>query len=248
MKPFAIGSDKAGRFGPKALRAFASAGLPVGLQVNAATADTPAEILLYDEIGFWGISGKDFVAALAEAGAGPITVRINSPGGEVFDGMAIYNALRAHKGGVTIQVDGIAASAASYIAMAGGSVVMGEQSMMMIYNAWTIAWGNQFALDQARELLAKIDGQQVAMFAEKTGKPADQIAAWLKEETYFTAQEALAEGFADSIAAAPKKEKASAPTSPTAVADPPPTAQADPPPAADPGEKIRLRARLALAR
>lgn len=89
------------RFSARAVQAFQAAGLPAGLSVRAAKADAPAEILLYDEIGYFGISAKDFVAALASAGAGPVRVRINSPGGDVFDGLAIHNALRAHPGGAT---------------------------------------------------------------------------------------------------------------------------------------------------
>ena len=104
--------------------------------LRAAANDAPAEIMLYDEIGPWGVSAKAFTSILVSAGAGPVNVRINSPGGDVFDGLAIHNALKAHRGGVTTQVDGLAASAASYIAMAGDKVGMAESSMMMIHDAW----------------------------------------------------------------------------------------------------------------
>src|ERR1700680_4555886 len=116
------------RFSARVLSSYVAAALPETLAVRAAATDAPAEILLYDEIGFWGITAKDFVLALAQVGDGALTVRINSPGGDVFDGLAIYNALRARKTPVNIVIDGLAASAASFIAMAGTTVSMNEAS------------------------------------------------------------------------------------------------------------------------
>lgn len=227
-----FGPNKADRFNARTVDVFAAAGLPVGLDVRAATATAPAEILLYDEIGPWGITGKDFVDALAKAGAGPITVRINSPGGSVFDGLAMYNAIRNHKGGTTVVVDALAASAASYVAMAGQSVVMAERSMLMIHNGWGLFAGNQFDLTDSRALLRKIDSEMAAIYAGKTGKPADAIAAMMKAETWMTAAEAVESGFADSV---------------QTKADPAASALADSLVAATSSELLSLRARLALA-
>lgn len=204
--------NKAPRFGTRVLEAFQSHNLTAGLDVRAATASDPAEILLYDEIGPFGITGKDFRDALASAGAGPIVVRINSPGGSVFDGMAIHNAIAAHKGGSTVVVDGIAASIAAFIAVAAGRVEMGARSMMMIHNASGLVFGNRAALERAISALAKIDGEQAVAFAKKTGKPVADIAAMLDAETYMTAQEAVDAGFADAI-----NEPASGAHDPTAL-------------------------------
>ncbi|AVP67324.1 hypothetical protein C7H75_04785 [Prescottella equi] len=109
---------------------------------NADTTDTPAEVLIYDEIGssWWGgVSAKSFAKDLSAVEATDITVRLNSPGGDVFEGIAILNALRNHKARITVYVDGIAASAASFIAMAGDEIVMCRNAEMMIHDAWGTA-------------------------------------------------------------------------------------------------------------
>lgn len=183
------------------MQVLAATGLPVKLELRAATSDAPAEILLYDEIGQWGVTAKAFAATLANAGAGPITVRINSPGGEVFDGLAIYNALKAHPGGVTTQVDGLAASAASYIAMAGSTVSMAESSMMMIHDAWGVVVGNRNDMRQTAATLDKVDGQMAGIYSAKTGKPVAEIAGMMDAETWLTAAEAKDAGFCDALCA-----------------------------------------------
>jgi ATP-dependent Clp endopeptidase proteolytic subunit ClpP len=193
------------RFSARTVQAFQAASLPVGLSIRAAAADTPAEILLYDEIGFYGITARDFVSALASAGAGPVRVRINSPGGDVFDGLAIYNALRAHPGGATAVVDGLAASAASFIALAGSRMEMAESSMLMIHDAWGVAIGNKNDMRTTADLLDKVDGQLAEIYAAKTGKPVAEIAAAMDAETWYTAQEAVTARYCDGITAAPDK-------------------------------------------
>src|ERR1700744_3213728 len=119
------------RFSARVQQAFAAARLPRSLTVRAPTSTPPAEILLYDEVGPGGITAKAFSAALVSAGAGPVKVRINSPGGDVFDAMTIFSVLKASTGGVTTQVDGVAASAASFIALAGSRMEMAQNSMFM---------------------------------------------------------------------------------------------------------------------
>lgn len=196
---------KAARFSARVLQHYEAAHLPAGITVRAATETAPAEILCYDEIGSYGVSAKAFTTAMASAGAGPIRVRINSPGGNVMDGMAIFNALRVHPGGVTTVIDGLAASAASFIALAGTTCDMGEMSMFMIHNSSTIAWGNKADLAAVAETLAKIDTQMVDVYAQKTGLSPEDVAALMDAETWYTPTEALAAGFANSIVTPPAK-------------------------------------------
>lgn len=195
------------RFSARVTEQFRAAALPRVLALSAATADTPAEILVYDEIGFWGITATDFAAALKAAGNGPVNVRVNSPGGDVFDGLAIYNMILAH-GDVTTYVDGLAASAASYIALGGKTVNMAEASQMMIHNAWGLTVGNQADHIQQAGVLAKIDSQLVNIYAGKTGKPNEDIAAMMAAAggagTWMTAAEAKADGFCDNVITPPK--------------------------------------------
>ena len=195
------------RFSARVTQVLATTGLPATLAVRAATADAPAEILLYDEIGWYGVTAKDFMTAMASAGAGPLKVRINSPGGDVFDGLAIYNALKAHPGGVTTVVDGLAASAASFIALAGSRMEMAPNTMLMIHRAWGMAIGNTNDMASTAALLAKIDGQIVGMYAAKTGGDQAEILAAVDAETWMTADEAIAAGYCDGLVAAPQDSK-----------------------------------------
>lgn len=199
--------DRTARFSDRALRNYsASAHLGETLAVLAAAGDVPAEILLYDEIGFWGVTAKDFVQALAAAGDGPLTLRINSPGGDVFDGLAIYNALRARNAPVTVVVDGLAASAASFIAMAGKTVSMAEQSMLMIHNAWGVCMGDRNDMLDMASVMEKIDGQLSDIYAFKSGKKASDIRGMMDEETWFTSTEAKDAGLCDAIVTPAQKD------------------------------------------
>jgi len=202
-------SDRASRFDNKVLHNYVSAHLPETLSVKAAAADAPAEILLYAEIGFWGVTAKDFVLALTLAGDGPITLRINSPGGDPFDGLAIYNALRARTSPVNVVVDGLAASAASFIAMVGTTVSMAEQSMLMINNACGVVIGDRNEMREMAAVMKKIDGQLAEIYAGKSGKPAADIGAMMDSETWFTSSEARDAGLCDAIVQ-PKKTAANA--------------------------------------
>lgn len=205
------------RFSARVRSAWTAAGIPAGFSVRAATTDAPAEIMLYDEIGFWGVTAKDFAGAMQSAGAGPLTVRINSPGGECFDGMAIYNMLASRPGGVTCVVDGVAASAASYIALAGDRTVMAEASVMMIHNSWTVAIGDRNELTATAAALGKLDGIMNGIYSGKTGMSADGITALLDAETWYTAAEAKAAGLVDEVAA-PSRTAAKGATAVKAVA------------------------------
>ena len=116
---------------------FKTLKLPHSLSINAQ-ADGGFDLLLYDVIGCGGIEADDVVQALALAGGAPVRVRINSPGGDAFEGFAIYNILNSYEGEVTTVVDGVAASAAAYLAMAGSTVEMQPASFLMIHNGWTV--------------------------------------------------------------------------------------------------------------
>lgn len=188
------------RFSNRALLAYAQTGLAQTLDVRPrAAADQPASIYLYDEIGLWGVTAKDFTQTLATAGAGPINLHINSPGGDVFDGLAIYSALQAHNGPVSVVVDGLAASAASFIALAGDTISMAPNAFLMIHNAWGVVVGNQNDMTETAAVLAKIDAQLASLYAGKTGQTVPAIADMMNAETWFTAQEAKDAGFIDSI-------------------------------------------------
>lgn len=159
------------------------------------------EVLIYDEIGAYGVTAKGF---LAELGALPndaaLDLRLNSPGGSVFDAVAIFNALKRHAGEVTVWIDGIAASAASYIAMAGDSVVMPQNAFLMIHDPSGLVMGTAEDMRSTAEALDKVKGSLIQGYAAKSGKPDDEIAALMAAETWLDAQEALALGLIDRIA------------------------------------------------
>lgn len=171
------------------------------------TASDEAEIFLYDAIvdseidaEYWGgVAPQSFIKALRALTANTIHLRINSPGGSVFAARTIETALREHKARIVVHIDGLAASAATFIAMAGDDIVMSPGAMFMIHKAWTIAWGNADDLTATAELLSKLDGTLADTYAARTQGDKEQIADWMAAETWFTAQEALAAGFIDRI-------------------------------------------------
>ena len=164
---------------------------------NAASAEAPAEISIHDEIGAWGVSAKDFLAQLRSiAAATPITLSIHSPGGEVFDGLAIYHALKA-RGNVTVRIEGLAASMASVIAMAGTRIEMPRNAFMMIHNPSGFAVGDSADMRQLADLLDKIKGSLLAAYRERTKKSDEDLTAMMDAETWLTGEEAVEHGFAD---------------------------------------------------
>jgi ATP-dependent Clp endopeptidase proteolytic subunit ClpP len=162
---------------------------------------TGTEVLIYDEIGAYGVTAKGF---LAEFGALPddaaIDLRLNSPGGSVFDAVAIYNALKRHAGEITVWVDGIAASAASYIAMAGDTIVMPENAFLMIHDPSGLVMGTAEDMRSTAEALDKVKSSLIQGYAAKSGKPDDEIANLMAAETWLDAKDALALGFIDHMA------------------------------------------------
>jgi len=187
------------RFSTRTLKSYAVPSASATLAIAAAEGDAPTEILLYDEIGYWGVTDKDFALALAQAGNGPVKLRINSPGGDVFHGYAIYNMLVAHPAPVSVMIDGLAASAASFIAMAGNTVTMAETSMLMIHNAWGIVVGDRNDMLETAAVMEKVDGQLSAIYSARCGKPQSDMSGMMDAETWFTANEAKTAGLCDEV-------------------------------------------------
>ena len=171
--------------------------------------DGSTRIELFDVIDdYYGVSASDFTSALNSISDPEISLHINSPGGDVFTARAMVAAIAAHPSNITAYVDGLAASAASYVAMACDKVVMQEGAMMMIHNAWSFAMGNAAEMRATADLLEKIDGTIVSDYMRKTGMPADEIKTMMAAETWLDAAEAVAMGFADTVAENTKGTKA----------------------------------------
>jgi ATP-dependent protease ClpP protease subunit len=151
---------------------------------------------LYDEIGGWGIRAIDFKQALDEAGPGDLSIHINSPGGSITEGTAMYNILKGREGKKTVHIDGIAASMASVVAMAGDEIVMPENAFMMIHNPWTVAIGDAEELRKNADLLDKMKVSIISAY-RRSGKKDEEIAALMDAETWMDGKEAVAMGFAN---------------------------------------------------
>lgn len=158
------------------------------------------EILLYDEIGAWGITARQFANELQLLGdVVQINLHVHSPGGDVFEGMAIYNLLKNHPAAVDGYVDGLAASMASVVLMACRTIYMPANAMMMIHKPWGIQGGDADDLRRYADLLDKVEDTLVSAYADKSGKSEDDIKALLKLETWMNGEEAVAAGFADQV-------------------------------------------------
>jgi len=172
---------------------------------KAADSNGDAEILIYEFIGYdwWtdsGMTAKQFADELKNLGnVQRLTVRINSPGGDVWDGMSIFNMLSQYQATTTVVIEGIAASVASVIAMAGDSVKAAELSQIMIHDSWTIAMGNEQQLRELADVLAKIDTQIAEVYAKRSGKSEDYFRELQNKDTYLTAAEAKDIGLVDEI-------------------------------------------------
>ena len=186
------------------------------LLANNARADkAPAiraeagKVYVYDVIDRdWGASAKALIEALAPLAGQPVALHINSPGGDVFEARAMVAAVRAHGAPVTTYIDGLAASAATYLALAGDTVHITDGGLFMVHNSWTLAWGNKHEMRTTADLLDKIDGTIASDYARKTKASAEQIAAWMDAETWFTAAEAKAAGFVDQVDGAAEPDAA----------------------------------------
>ncbi|WP_432652702.1 ClpP-like prohead protease/major capsid protein fusion protein [Providencia manganoxydans] len=165
-----------------------------------ATSETSADIYIYDEIGGWGISARRFTEDLISLGnINHINLHIHSPGGEVFEGIAIYNQLKNHNATITVYIDGLAASMASVIAMVGTEIIMPTNAMMMIHKPWGVSWGDANDMRDYADLLDKVENVLIPAYMEKTGKTKEEIEAMLGEETWLTAEECVEHGFANTV-------------------------------------------------
>ncbi len=212
---------------------------------SVAIAGSTATIRLYDAIdsyGWWGISAAEFVQVLDELPSNVTEIRlhINSPGGDVFDGVTIANALRAHPARVVAIVDGLAASIASVIALSGDELLMCENTSYMVHDASGLCWGNADDMQAMKDLLDHVSNNIAGAYARKAGDTADYWRAVMKAETWYSADEAVAAGLADrvvepedaAVAARAQKYDLSAFRFAGRAAAPPPSAQRQSRPAA----------------
>ena len=164
------------------------------------------------EADWWGgVSAEALVPVLLNQRQGVrLTMRINSPGGDAFAAQAIVNAMRQSPATIEVEVDGIAASAASIIALGGDKVRISEGGMFMIHNAWIVAMGNAQDMRDTASLLEKVDDTAAQQYAEKTGKDKSRMAELMAAETWFTAAEALELGLVDEIVKPAAKGQAGA--------------------------------------
>ena len=176
---------------------FNKAGKPSAYKIeNKAEEST---VYIYDEIGMWGIEAQVFVKDFNAIDSKTIHLRVNSPGGSVFDGTTIYNVIKQHKSKVIAHVDGLAASIASVIVLAADEVQMADNAFYMIHEPWSIMAGGADELRKEADLLDKVRGTIAKTYMDKSGKDEEEIFALMKEETWMTAEEALENGFIDSI-------------------------------------------------
>lgn len=167
-------------------------------EIKAGIASNEADIIIFDEIGGWGITAKDFSRELSNLGnINTIHVDLHSPGGDVFEGIAIYNLLSSHVARVVITICGLAASMGSVVAMAGDEIIMPENAMMMIHKPCGWQGGEAEDMRKYADLLDTVESALVSSYAKKTGLPNDEIHTLLAAETWMTGKEAVEKGFAD---------------------------------------------------
>lgn len=184
--------------------------------VRAAVDDSETSITIYDVIGedYWaggGVTVSRIDAALRKIGNREVTVFINSPGGDVFEGIAIYNRLREHPANVTVKIMGLAASAASIIAMAGDRIEIGTASFLMIHNAWVVAAGNRHDMREVADYLEPFDAALASVYEERSGGDRAEIVAMMDAETWLNGSQAIEKGLADALLTADEVVEGDAP-------------------------------------
>ncbi len=157
------------------------------------------DILLYEDIGPWGVTALEFVSDLMDIQSAQITLSINSPGGDVFDGFAMYNALLKHPANIIVEIDGLAASAASYVAMAADEIRIARNAQMMIHPPSGMVIGGSDDMRQLADELDKIGGTIADTYAQRAGGDVAEWSAAMDAETWYTGAEAVAAGLADSV-------------------------------------------------
>ena len=158
-----------------------------------------ATVYIYDEIGWFGVAAEEFIKDLNGITAKTIHIRFNSPGGSVFDGTAVFNAIKQTKAKTVSHIDGLAASISSVIALASDEVRMSENAFLMIHDPWSIVIGNADIMREEADLLDKVGGTIAKAYMDKTGKDAKEIKKLMAAETWMTAEEAEEMGFIDAI-------------------------------------------------
>lgn len=198
------GAHAAGWYRVGPVQALATAPAPAAAGETEQTdtgARSRADVYVFDMLGGWfGVTAEDFVRDVADLDVDELHVHLNSPGGDVAEGVAIANVLRGHRAHVTVWVDGLAASAASVVAMAGDEVVMGVGSQLMLHDAWGIAVGNAAELRQYAAMLDSTSDAIASTYAAKAGGTAAEWRDVLRAEQWYTADEAVAAGLADRVA------------------------------------------------
>lgn len=181
---------------------------PGVLRMDVAESDE-ADIFIYGDIGGWwgGVDSEQFARDLVQLDVKTINAHINSPGGIISEGVAIYNALARHSANVIVHVEGIAASIASVIAMAGDEVRITEGSRFMIHDPWSIVMGSAEDLRGEAAILDGLKSDLIDIYAARTDQSRDDLSDWMQVETWLSAREAVDKGFADSMTPAKKKEK-----------------------------------------
>lgn len=162
------------------------------------------DVYIFDEIGMGGVNAQGFIEEIKSFKDSPMNLHINCVGGDVFDGMAIFNIIKKRTAKTTVYIEGIAASMGSVIALSADSVVMAENSLFMIHNAWGGAMGEAKEMKKTAKLLDKISGEIADIYVKKTKLPYDKVKEMMDEETWLNAEEALELGFIDSISDAIK--------------------------------------------
>ncbi len=175
-------------------------------RIQDAVVGGAVDVYIYDEIGFWGVTAQDFVLELQQVQATQLNVHINSPGGEVFDGIAIYNALVNHPAEVHVTVDALAASIASVITMAGDTITMGRHSQLMIHEPYGMCVGNA---DDMATMIAQLNmcADNIAgAYAERAGGTVEAWREAMRAESWYTGAEAVTAGLADAVVANPRQQ------------------------------------------
>lgn len=171
-------------------------------EIQAKANSKEADVLIYDEIGFFGVTAKDLINELKGLDVNLINGRLNTPGGNVFDGMAIHNAFKNHPAKVIMHIEGVAASMGSVIAMAGDEIRMASNSFLMMHDAIGAIVAGADEMRQRADLLDKMNGSIATVYADRSGASEDHIKALMSAETWFTGEEALAEGLVDTVTGA----------------------------------------------
>lgn len=167
--------------------------------IQGKATDAVAEVYIFDEIGAYGITAQDFISEMKEYKDTPVNLRINCIGGDVFDGMAMYNIIKKREAKTTAYIEGIAASMGSVIALAADEVIMAENSLFMIHNAWGGAMGEAEDMRKTASILEKISGEIANIYERKTRLSLNRIVEMMDKETWLNAAEAYELGFIDLI-------------------------------------------------